>query len=242
MVRKLRTNSEGVFSNSATTKKAVLQIDEPDNTDPTSGTMYLVPNSCSVIADLQGNSGAAIRLTITAQQTAENYLMMGNLSIGSVVIPAYQYSRGRSITFDSGVEVETQLDGTQRTRDHQAQGRSFRISWSEGVDITDLFVDPASPNYYTATTAGASNPIAAIGSAPTAMSGIIKYLKGPVTPLVYFPRIQRMGAPTTTLLLNRRMQHALCTLDGEISIENVLGNELENEVMRVATVQLREVR
>ena len=242
VVRKLRTNSEGVFSNSATTKQAILQIDEPVHSDPTSGTMHLIPNSCTVIADLQGNTGSAIRLTINAQKTAENYLMMGNMSIGSVVIPAYQYSRGRTISFDSGVAVDIQDDGTQRVRDNQAGGRAFRFAWSEGVDITDLFADPASPDYYKATTAGSSVPIAAYGSAPTAMMGIIRHLQGPKTPLVYLPKIPKMSSPTNTLLLNRRMQHALCTLEGEISIENILGDELDNELMRVATVQLREVR
>ena len=162
--------------------------------------------------------------------------------IGPVIIPTYQYSRGRGITFDSNVTTDTANDGTQRTRDNQAQGRTFRIAWSEGVDIQDLFVTNANPNFYRFGDNATYNPIAALNNAPTAMLGVIKYAQGPKNALVYLPKITTVQNPTTTAMINRRMQHALCTIEGPVSIDNVLGDEFRDEVMRVGSIVLREVR
>ena len=70
----------------------------------------------------------------------------------------------------------------------------------------------------------------------------IKYLQGPENAIVYLPQITPVTGGTTSRLLNRRMQHALVTLQSPVTIENVLGDELRDEVMRVGTIQLREVR
>ena len=242
VVRKLRTNSEGVFANISTAKKAVLQIADANNADPASGNIKIVPNACTVLMDLKGASLAAVRITIKAQQTNENYFNIGNACIGPVLIPAYQYSRGRGITFDSNVTTDEANDGTQRTRDNQAQGRTYRIAWSEGVDIQDLFVTNANPDYYRFGDNATYNPIAALNNAPTAMLGVIKYAQGPKNALVYLPKITPVQNPTTTTMLNRRMQHALCTIEGPVSLDNVLGDELRDEVMRVGSIVLREVR
>ena len=241
IVRKIRTNSEGVFSNAATSKRASLQLVDALQTDISSGTIHIVPNACTVIADLQQNTPSAIRITIKSQITNENYFAIGNACIGPVVIPAHQYGRGRTIQFDSGVSTEIANDGTQRTTNLNAGGRSYRIAWSEGVDIQDIYDDPASPDYYMFNTGASFRPIASVGSAPTAMMGIVKYLQGPENAAVYLPKITPVTGGVSALILNRRMQHALVTIEGPVSIENILGDELRDEVMRVGTITMREV-
>ena len=161
--------------------------------------------------------------------------------MGPVVIPAHQYGRGRTIQFDSGVSTEIANDGTQRTTNLNAGGRSYRIAWSEGVDIQDIYDDPASPDYYMFNTGASFRPIASVGSAPTAMMGIVKYLQGPENAAVYLPKITPVTGGVSALILNRRMQHALVTIEGPVSIENILGDELRDEVMRVGTITMREV-
>jgi len=242
IVRKIRTNSEGVFNNASANKRAMLQLADVEASDLASGTIHIVPNACTVLVDLQQNSPAALRITLKSQKTNENYFAIGNLCIGPVVIPAHQYGRGRTIEFDSQVETDIANDGTQRTTNRNAGGRSYRIAWAEGVDIQDIYEDPASPDFYMFNTGATHRPVASVGSAPTAMMGVIKYLQGPENAIVYLPQITPVTGGTTSRLLNRRMQHALVTLQSPVTIENVLGDELRDEVMRVGTIQLREVR
>jgi hypothetical protein len=56
-VRKVRTNSEGVFALTGTnTKYAVLQLEGIDGTEPTSGTLELIPDRCTVVVNLKGTA------------------------------------------------------------------------------------------------------------------------------------------------------------------------------------------
>jgi hypothetical protein len=116
-----------------------------------------------------------------------------------------------------------------------------RIAWTDGVDTSSLNANEADPNYYELYY---REPIAAMGSAPTAMMGMIQYVKSSQNAIVYLPNIAT--DPTGIVTLNRYHNQILTTIGTEIQIDHVIGDELLDdnmgEVFRVSTVLLREVR
>ena len=129
------------------------------------------------------------------------------------------------------------LYSTSRGKD----GRVVRIAWTDGVDTSSLNAPQAAPNHYDLYT---GNPIAVNGSAPTAMMGLIQYVKSSQNAIVYLPMLTTN--PSGEIVLNRYHNQILTTIGTEIQIDHVIGDELlENnlgEVFRVSTVLLREVR
>jgi len=117
--------------------------------------------------------------------------------------------------------------------------RTFRLAWTEGIDITDLQGDNPDPDYWIAD-AVSGDPIATANDVPDLLQGLLKYLQGAKTPIVYLPLI------TTTAVreLHRDAEQALVMLTGEVQVENILGDELVNEsgeLVRIATITLQEV-
>lgn len=243
LVRKVKTNCEGVLSDTNTTKRCVLELESVQPTDPTTGAAYLIPNACTVIchdiSDISGNDVAAIRIMINSQRTYEGYHTIGHMVMGPVVLPAHQYSRGRTINWEADISESTQPNGVLNTKVLGNGGRNIRIAWSEGVDITDLYAQNADPNYYT--TKSGSPPEAVQGSAPTTMFGIVQAVQGSNNAVVYLPKINTQSLADIDVI-NRYHDHAMVTMGRDVQIENVIGDESQNEVLRVSTVVLREVR
>ena len=240
VVRKISTNSEGVLA-ATSSKKAVLQLEDGKSTDPTSGVAYLIPSSLTILLHNIG-SIAALRITIPTQRTREGYFQIGSMVMGPLFVPAGQYSWGRTINFEADISENESSNGILRSSRWGAGGRTVRIAWTEGVDISALYEATADPDYWKASTAGSA--IAAIGSAPMSILGMLKYMDGSVESLVYLPSISH-GAPTTEIL-NRYHDHVLCTMGSDVQIEHVVGDENrptgEGEVFRVGTIVLRETR
>ena len=238
-IRKIRTNSEGVLDNTTTTKSVVFTIEDAKSTDPVSGeSCFIVPNACTVllhgITDLAG-----IKINIPTQQTAQGYYEIGHMVMGPVVIPATQYGRGRTISWEANTDTTTGPNGVQYANVRGNGGRTVRIGWVDGVDVSELYQYTPSPDYYTTKPGG--TPEAVIGSAPTTMYGIVQQMQGENNAVVYLPIIDTTGTQTYDLI-NRYHDHAMVTLGSDIQIENVIGDESKNEVLRVGTVVMREVR
>ena len=240
LVRTIKTNSEGVLANTSS-KKAVLKLADAQGSDPTSGTAKIIPTSLTILLHNLGNI-AALRITIPGQRTKQGFFKIGCMVMGPMVIPANQYSRGRTITLEADVQEEIRSNGVLRARHAGIGGRIARIAWTEGVDISELYNDPSDPDYWKASTAGQA--IAAQGSAPTTMMGLLSYMDGSTEALVYLPSIPTGSASTT--LINRYHDHVLATMGLDVAIENIVGDESRGsgvgEVLRVGTILLREIR
>ena len=240
VVRKVATNSEGVLA-ATSSKKSVLQLEDAKATDPASGVGYLVPTSCTVLLH-NIDSIAGLRITIPSQRTREGYFQIGQMVMGPLFVPAGQYSWGRTISFEADITEDELPNGVIKSARTGAGGRTVRIGWTDGVDISSLYEANANPDYWKASTAGSA--IAAIGSAPMSVLGMLQYLDGSVEALVYLPSITHGAA--TTELLNRYHDHVLCTVGSDVQIEHVVGDENratgEGEVFRVGSLTLRETR
>ena len=236
--RRIQSSGSGVLANT-TSKRAYLTLSGVKQTDPTSGTAYLIPSACTVI--LNQNEYAGIRIAIDSQKTAEGRFEIGTAVMGSVVITSPQYGRGRTIGFESNIIESEMPSGTLYTQRRGQGGRVVRVAWTDGVDTSSLFADPASPDTYSLYS---GSPIAARGDAPTTMMGLVQYVDGSADAVVYLPSLEKL--PSTHITLNRYHDHVLCTMDRDMQIEHVIGDEglTDNggEVFRVSTVTLREVR
>ncbi len=156
-----------------------------------------------------------------------------------MLIPGKQYQRGRTISIDSGTELSETQSGIVYARNYRPSRRTFRLAWTEGIDITELQGDNPDPDYWIAD-AVSGDPVATANDVPDLLQGLLKYLKGAKTPIVYLPLI------TTTAVreLHRDAEQALVMLTGEVQVENILGDELVNEsgeLVRIATITLQEV-
>lgn len=236
--RRIESSGSGVLANT-TSKRAYLTLAGVKQTDPTSGTAHLIPSACTVI--LNQSVMAGIRIGITTQKTAEGRFEIGTAVMGTVVITSPQYGRGRTIAFESNIIESEMPSGTLYTQRRGQGGRIVRVAWTDGVDTSSLFSDPASPDTYSLYS---GSPIAARGDAPTTMMGLVQYVGGSADAVVYLPALEKL--PSTHITLNRYHDHVLCTMDRDIQIEHVIGDEgladNSGEVFRVSTVTLREVR
>ena len=239
--REVLSNSEGLFGGTPTgTKQAVLLLDESVSA-VTNATIYLVPNKMTLLINLNGLRVEALGLRIPTQSTYDDDFRIGHLSLCTCIIPGKQYQRGRSISIDSGTEQTESRDGIRYARNIRPSRRRFSLAWTEGVDVSELQGLNPDPDYWTASPTAGTEPVAIANDVPDLLQGMLDYLQGSLNPIIYLPKIDKT---INTRILLRESEQALCTLEGDVSITNVLGNEFETEggeVFRVAALKLLEI-
>ena len=239
--RTIVSNSEGKFGGTSTnTKQAVLLLDS-EVTASTNAITYLVPNHCTLLANLNGLRVEALGIRIPAQETLENYVQLGILSLGSVVLPGKQYQRGRSISLSAGTQTTTTQGGTRYSRNLRPSQRRLRIGWTEGIDTSELQGASPDPDYWMASSTAGAEPVAVQNDTPDLLLGMIDYLSGSLRPVVYLPLISKTSNYRGLL---RADEQIFCTLEGEVEVEHVLGSEFQSdggEVFRVATLSFLEI-
>jgi hypothetical protein len=239
--RTVVSNSEGKFGGTASgTKQAVLLLDSAVSIPGANANIDLIPNSMTLLINLNGQKVEALGLRIPAQTTLENDFRIGLMHLGAVVIPGKQYQRGRTITVSSGTETTETQSGVIYARNYRPTRRLFRIAWTEGIDISEIQGDNPDPDYWIAD-AVSGQPIAIANDVPDLLQGLLDYLQGEKTPIVYLPMISKDTDPRELL---RENEQALVMLVGDVQVENVLGDELVTdggELMRIATLTLQEV-
>lgn len=239
IVRRIAGNTAGYLNNTTTSKRATLFLDDFENTDPTSiATGYLIPKEVCFVKHLAGaTAGAGIRIAIDSQTTAEGYFQIGTFLAGPLLAPQ-QYSNGRTITSTPGIETTETQDGVRRTRKVHDGYRNVRIAWTQGIDVSELY-ESTSADYYVGTTAAGGLPISAPADTPHSIVGLLRRLDGESKPLVYLPSIP--VSTKTSYLANAREELLLGTIQGDISIEHVIGDENDSEVFRISTMNIREI-
>jgi len=243
--RKVVSNTEGIFGGTSTTQKqATIQFltNPPQGT----GTVYFIPPVFSVVVSTNGIKAAAFKISIDAQETYDNDIRIGEIIIGPVVLPGRQYGRGRTISIESGtVTTETQ-DGIRYSREIKPATRVFNVAWTDGIDISQLQGSDPTVDYWMASNQSGAEPIAVNNDAPDLMMGFLKYVQGSKKHFVYLPNIEiSTSGAGDKRYLNRQTEQALVTLESDVTIENVVGEELSStvgEVFRIATITMKEIK
>jgi len=237
-VRRIAWHSEGRFGGNATTKLSTITLDGVDGTEGASGTSGEIwaPNVACVVK-LNGARYSGYRLRISAQDTVDGFFELGTVVLGPVVCFGTDYSWGRSLETESNVDLREAPDWTSSSRVLSPSRRIVEFAWVDGIDLTDAFEDDT-PDFIYGSTHGSAEPVAAWTDIPLVMEGLHRLLDGAHRPVVYLPRIPKVGS---TVTLTRRAEHIYGRLTSPVRIETVQGGELEDEVVRVATITLREV-
>ena len=236
---KIVSNTEGVFGNSNAKICTILLETAPTG----NGTVKIIPSDVTIAISLNGIQAAAWAILIDAQETIDLNFRIGHLSMGPIAITGTQYSRGRQILIESGSITTEQPDRTAYTRTVAPIRRKVDISWSDGVDISGFYDNNPDPDYYKSSSSGGALAVSNYQDAPYMMEGLLTYLQGNQLPLVYLPAL---STSDDTRVFNRRAEHMLATIEGDISIESVTGDELRGngdggEVMRIGTITVQEV-
>ena len=238
---RITSNSAGKCG-STSYKRPVFRL---DGVPSANGTCRLIPDKITVLANLGTVAGTAWAVRITAQETIDNWVQVGQLAIGQVVT-GQSYIYGRSLQLEHNIETLETPDRVTYTRELSAPRRRAQIAWTEGVDISTLMGAAPTPDVYSGSTTAGMEPIASPNDIPYLIFGVLDYLQGPSNPCVYLPSIKRsLSSSTDTILINRYHDHILCKLDNsEVGIESVIGNESiteSGEVFRVSNLNLIEV-
>jgi hypothetical protein len=241
----IQANTEGKWTN-ATTRRPVLRVDAA-SIDPTSGTLHIIPRDVVIVLHLAGVVYSGIRLRVpvpssTIPRPPGGIHELGSLVVGPVVLMPEDYSWGRVVETDTATEIIEQADGTSTSRVRAVPRRLVEVGWVDGIE-TSAAVDPggeADPDYLLASAASGALAAALVGTTPTVLDGIHRAQSGAAGHVVYLPRLVKGGASDVAVLLNRRGQHLYGRLEGPVRVENVLGEELDTELVRVATLTIRE--
>jgi len=240
IVRKIAGNTAGYLNNSTASKRAVLFLENFDNTDPTTITAgKIIPTNVCFVKHLAGATpGAAMRINISSQNTADGFFKIGAFLAGPLIAPQ-QYSNGRTITYTPGIETSETQDGVIRTRKVHDGYRQVRIAWTTGIDMSEIYDTTIGADYYTGTSAAGALPISNPADTPQTILGMVRRLDGETDPIVYIPALPY--TVKTTYVLNGRDEILYGTIQGEISIEHVIGEENDTEVFRISTMNIREI-
>ena len=242
---KIVSNTEGSFGGTATgTKQCTVQFES--NPPQGSGIIFFIPPVFSMVVNMNGIKASAFQIRIDSQQTYDNDIRIGELIMGPVVVPGRQYGRGRTIKIESGTTtIETQ-DGIRYSREVKPPTRVFNLAWTDGIDISQLQGFNPDIDYWMASNQTGAEPIAVQNDAPDLMIGFLKYVQGAKKHFVYLPNITKSTSSSEDKrYLWSENEQALVTLDNDVQIEHVVGDELQSqagEVFRIATITLREVK
>jgi hypothetical protein len=120
-----------------------------------------------------------------------------------------------------------------------------QINFADGVDTTGQFSGSTRNFAFYAAEDTNQFPVANFGDVPFSMLNIVKRVAGSRDAVVYLPRIPyAYTVADETRVLTGKNDSMLVTIDSNITVTNVLGDEFEDtggELLRVSTITMREV-
>lgn len=222
-------------------KRPVLRL---DGVPSASGVCRLIPKNVTVLVNALNVAATAWGIRITAQETKDKFFKIGQVVIGPVVTGT-QYSWGRTINIEHNIQTYETPDKVQFSRELSPTRRIIRVGWTEGIDISTVMGSNPTPDVYSSSTSTGAQPVASPQDMPFKIVGMFQYLNGPLNPVVYLPSIKRSTLSSTdVIILNRYHEHALCVLNEDAGIDNILGDENVSEggeLFRISQLTLTEV-
>jgi hypothetical protein len=233
--RKIKWHDDGVWSTEIT-KRPQFVLEDIDNTEPSSGTLNLWSPKLTVLKALAGVKYGGYRLEISAQHTADDFYEIGTLLIGPVIPFGYQYSWDRSVQREANVNLTTFEDGQRVAESLGPPRRSYILSWTDPVDMTNIQGINPSPDYILGTATAGAVPFGARVSTPWTLEGLVQLTNGSERPVVYLPVIPKSDLSQMT----EAPSSCYSRIVSAYRSDGVLGDEMTNEVVRVSSVTLEE--
>lgn len=236
-------NTEGSFAGSTydRAKRPVIYLKNPSSTLPTTGEARLVPNNIAITGALLSQKAPAWAILIQDSTTISGDYRIGTFMFGPVIVQAPQYTRGRSMTLTPHTELYITQDQNVYTQKKSDPSRVLRLSWSQGITTHDYYNNVLEPDYYVASTQAGALPVASFNDVPYQLEGLYRYLDGAGLPLVYLPKIKVDQGTDKIQVHNRRESFLYGVTTGDIAHDNMLGDEMKDEVLRVSTITIEEI-
>lgn len=248
--RKIKTNSEGVWTDTAATVRARVYCEDILTTDAASGTAGEIWSKDGIIMIRDCPDICEIKFLISpsaAGRIVEGYYEIGSLFVGHLAYFGKQYARGRALAMTTNTAMTTGRAGARRARALGPARRSVEFGWaaeneadaSRLVGLTGGAVP--TPDYILPAT-NSTEPVATPADTPYKMSGLVEAMRGAATPCIYLARAPMVATEATDTVLVNRNLFMLGRLVSDPRIETVLGSEwaTAGEVMRLATVTFEE--
>jgi hypothetical protein len=238
--RKISRNTAGLWSDTliaTVTKPLQAHLETIDGTEPASGTANIWASRLLVTIRAAANF-TGYRLVIDSQSNADGYFEIGSAVLGPVFLFSRDYSWGRVLALESNTELTEARDGTRRSRVLGPPRKKVEFGWIDGIDMKPILGVNPDPDYFRATTTGSAKPAALDGETPFLVRDLVGHLNGQHTPCVYLanvakgtPDVQQTTAPDAAIY-GRIMTG--------VRLETVQGEELSDEVTRIATITLEQ--
>ena len=239
-VRKIAYHTGGGWTGSGTTTaKPWLRLEGIDGTELATGDVHLVaPSGCLFVYldSLPASHYERFSLLIEAasNDTAEGYFKVGAAPLGAVTVVGQQWGRGWSRAMLPNTISRTDAHGTTRKRQEGPLPRRWTMSWQSGLNVRQLRQGVNQP-YLSAEVAGV--PLAADQDVWWQLYGLLEAAKSGQVPVVACARFPTASGTTLT----DRTGWLYGTLTGTVQANNVTGQELSGEAMRVESVTVEEL-
>ena len=243
--RQVLHNTEGRWDSTFTGKRPRLILDGLDGTEGATGTLALVPNAVAVVVNMLGETAAGWRLTIGTQSNVSGYLSVGNYYPMIGMPCGAQPGWGRKLKTETNVRtVESRL-WTRRSRNLAPRRRLVTINWSDGVDESDSSYafggTHPSPDFVKGSATSGSAAVSSVTDLARKLDGLLSLHDGGRIPVGYLPNVPKGPVSgSNVFVFNRRDQFVVGAGPEDIQVDTVIGDELTDEVIRVASWSILE--
>lgn len=251
-VAAIERTTSGRWTASGTTQRARLYLSSATAGDigASGNGGRVIPRRAVLLLSLQGETYTKARIRITDPDSDASqppplggYWRIGSLVAGELLLLADEPDWGRVV--ETVAQRQTvQYPGAPPI--HQPTGPAVRrvdLALTDGVDQGGAELDDDDPNWHALDPDG--EPIALSRCTPAQLEGAFAELaersRGPM--VVYLPRVEAFTGGATSQVVNRRHKLVYGHLETESHrSETALGDEAVDEVVRVATFTVRELR
>ena len=191
---------------------------------------------------MNGIEASAWRLVVSSQTTIDNDIAAAAWWIGPVFAFGWRHSWGRVMRSVPNVSRRQRRDRKSIKQKAAEVHRLLRFAFADGLDLSGLEGDAPTPDHLTASTTSGAEPVAGADDVAYLWEGLVRRLDGPLVPLIYYPRIPRSTDPGDDITLYRRRRDFLVgEMTSEVQVQNVQGDEIVDEVVRVASIIVEEL-
>lgn len=239
-VRKILSNSNGVWNSGATAATARLTLSDAILTDDTSGTGGQLWMRDAVALIPYPTEYTYFKIVIPAVTTNEGYFTC-KLQVGSAYVWGSEYGFPWARELMTHVEVTEGRTGIRSMREVAPAQYAVEVSWPDGVDTSGIAVaEPPAPDWVVGWTSGSA--VANIGDTPYSLPGLLDELQGAVTPITVFRGVPLPASSSTvSTVVNPAMIVYGHVVTDTLRADNVVGLEGYSELMRVGTVRVEEL-
>jgi hypothetical protein len=251
-VRKIVANTEGTLGASEGGRGAILVVEGASGAETETGTGpstgYIWPPRALIIRYLPtADAIRGVRLVLNPDgetpDTLEGRFQIGTAAIGPLVIFGTEYAWGRQLSIEPNVQVEENRSGARRSRVRGPSRRVVQVAWPDPVDVSQVALGNVSPDYYGNGLEDDPLGVALRGDTPLLLYGLLSEIDGPHLPVVYCPYIEHLSSANAYGLVYT-LQRAAGAIYGRITspvdLENVLGDEHEDELLRIGPLVIEE--